>query len=174
MDTGILSDQEITAFLERPYDLIGFSVSSRAYRESVDLLRRYKYLHPDTPVVYGGPHVSMMKEQALEREPMIDYAVVGEGEVTFYELVSVIKEQGVNPKPEDLQRIDGLIWRHDDEIVVNRSREQIQDLDALPLPAFDLFPVKRYPSEYPITTSRGCPFSCTFCTVAFSVKIVWL
>jgi radical SAM superfamily enzyme YgiQ (UPF0313 family) len=166
MDTGILSDREITAFLERPYDLIGFSVSSRAYWESVDLLRRYKYLHPDTPVVYGGPHVSMMKEQALEREPMIDYAVVGEGEVTFYELVSVIKEQGINPRPDDLQRIDGLIWRHDDEIVVNRSREQIQDLDALPLPAFDLFPVKRYPSEYPITTSRGCPFSCTFCTVA--------
>ncbi len=165
MDTGIMSPREIAKFLQQEFDLLGFSVSSRSYRESVRIMRIYKDLYPNTPIVYGGPHVSMVKAAALEREPMIDYIVIGEGEITFHELVSLIREKGECTEPDALGRIDGLIWRRGEEIIVNRSRQQIIDLDQIPYPAFDLFPVRRYPSQYPLTTSRGCPFSCTFCTV---------
>ncbi len=167
LDTGIATPAEIEQFLGRPFDILGFSVSSRTYRESIMLLHRYKHLHPFARIIYGGPHVSMMKEETLLREPAIDMGVYGEGEVTFLELVKALHGAQGDVSDEVLASIDGLIWRRGEEreVVVNEEREQVANLDDLPFPAFDLFPVTRYPSQYPMATSRGCPFRCTFCTV---------
>ena len=99
--------------------------------------------------------------------PAIDFVVYGEGEVTASELVKAVEEE------RDLKNITGLCFRDGEDLVVNRPREPIADLDSLPRPALDLaMPIRRYPGANPvgarpsiqIMASRGCPFQCTFCS----------
>jgi radical SAM superfamily enzyme YgiQ (UPF0313 family) len=107
----------------------------------------------DTPIVFGGFHVSVMREKVLH-DTKADYGVLGEGEYTLLELVN-----GVDPA-----KIKGLIWRKGPEIITNPPREFITDLDSLPFPAFERFPLKKYlDKKIPIATSRGCPYHCTYC-----------
>jgi radical SAM superfamily enzyme YgiQ (UPF0313 family) len=62
-----------------------------------------------------------------------------------------------------LEEISGLIYKNGDGgIIVNPEREKIKDLDSLPLPAYDIFPMKRYPLHR-MVTARGCPYSCAWC-----------
>jgi radical SAM superfamily enzyme YgiQ (UPF0313 family) len=99
--------------------------------------------------------------------PYLDFVVVGEGEHTLKELARELESERPN-----LKKIKGLAHREsDDQIVVNERRPLIEDLDELPMPAYDLFPMEKYtgfthiqPYAEPIT-SRGCPELCKFCWV---------
>ncbi|MFX0204107.1 MAG: B12-binding domain-containing radical SAM protein [Candidatus Hodarchaeota archaeon] len=131
-----------------------------------------------SPIVIGGPHFTATPVETLQRSPSIDYGVVGEGEITFLELIQKISN---NIDVKDLQ---GLAWRQDDgSIIVNSPRSMIKNLDILPLPAWDLLP--NFPHAYPhnaletkrlpaasIITSRGCPHKCTFCDRAVFGSVV--
>jgi radical SAM superfamily enzyme YgiQ (UPF0313 family) len=99
-------------------------------------------------------------------EPAVDFAVRGEAEVTFPALVRAIARGG----PFD--SIPGIAFRQNGHKVVNPDREQIEDLDALPLPDWGL--VARYQPHYYlgvmgtvgcVETARGCPYNCDFCSV---------
>jgi anaerobic magnesium-protoporphyrin IX monomethyl ester cyclase len=123
-------------------------------------------------IVLGGAHVTAVPAETLNRYEAFDYGVVGEGEMTFLELIEAV-EQG-----RSVSDIRGLVWRNNlGEIVCNEPRPLIEDLDSLPLPAWDLLP--GFPEAYPhsaletkrlpaasLITSRGCPYQCTFCDTA--------
>jgi radical SAM superfamily enzyme YgiQ (UPF0313 family) len=130
---------------------------------------------PDVPIVVGGPHATAAPEFFFQ-EGLADFTVRGEGEIALLNLVQALAEE------RRLEEIPGLSWRRNGQIVHNAAVEFIQDLDQLPLPAYDLEPMGRYfalsaqgfPSrymfEYPgshrevsLITSRGCPFRCVFC-----------
>jgi len=163
LDTGVASTKETNSFLTERFDVVGFSVTSRSYRKAVSIARTLRSAHDNVKIVFGGPHASIMLAEILA-EPAIDFGVYGEGEITSDELVKCLKEAGPrNPTREELEVIDGLIFRDGTETVVNRSREQIRDLDKLPFPAYSLFPMERYAGKHAMMTSRGCPFSCAFC-----------
>ncbi len=107
--------------------------------------------------VVGGPHGSALPERTLDEFPAIDVVVVGEGEETAPELAAAI-ESGVDRS--EWRSIRGIAFR--DKLAIQRTepRPWITNLDALPMPAWELYPREVY---WPIITARGCPFRCAFC-----------
>jgi len=172
LDTGIANKRETASFFADKYDIVGISVTTRAFTEAVQIAKTLKHINPHVPIVFGGPHVSIMMQQVM-KEPSIDLAVYGEGELTFDELVKLFRENPNQPSAESFARIKGLIYRNNGSVVVTPPRELIQDLDGLPFPAFHLFPMERYPGKYQMITSRGCPFSCVFCASSQIWKRKW-
>ncbi len=105
---------------------------------------------------------------------------MGEGEETMRELAAAL-ESGSSVKD-----IKGIAYRNDEnKIVINPRRERIKDLDILPFPAYHKIPIENYISSrqphgagrgrsMPIIGTRGCPFSCTFCTAANMWETKWI
>lgn len=149
-------------------DLIGFSALTIEAPCLYDTLGRLRPHFPDTPMVVGGPHPSSATERCLKDGP-VDLAVIGEGELTMLDIVRALEEG------RPLREIPGTAWLDDQGEVVKASpREAIEDLDALPFPAWDLIPALEY-SEYwrfsqlgtrpymSLFTSRACPYKCIYC-----------
>ncbi len=154
LDTRVSTNKEKEIFFNTRFDLIGITLSSLTYHEATGCISSIKQKHPTTKICVGGPYATMVKEEILVN-PNIDYAVFGEGEKTFAELLSFLKGE------IEISRIKGLIYR-DQLIVVNEPRENIKDLNTLSFPAYDIFKMNRYPNHR-IITSRGCPYECNFC-----------
>lgn len=95
-----------------------------------------------------------------------DFIIQGEGEITLLELAEALKHN------HDTSDIDGIVYKNEGQIVKNRKRAVLQDLDELPLPAWDLVNVEAYREVWEnngktftlnIATTRGCPFKCNWC-----------
>jgi anaerobic magnesium-protoporphyrin IX monomethyl ester cyclase len=115
-------------------------------------------------LVAGGPLPSLDPMDFMQD---FDVVVVGEGEETILELVDAV-EQGKN-----LSTVKGIIYKKNGETRTTPPRESVKNLDSLPLPARDLFENAAYKQFYKrrlgyttssMITSRGCPFSCDFCS----------
>lgn len=147
-------------------DVLGISSTTVAFHRSLELAEAVKAASPETTIVIGGPHVSSQPDHPLQFAAF-DYAIRNEGEETLVELLRTLTEQ------KDPRDVRGLVYRRNGEAVVNPCRPYIADLDALPLPAYDMIPDMELYSPPPfnykrlpvanIMTSRGCPNVCTFC-----------
>ncbi len=118
---------------------------------------------PSIKTVWGFRHPSALPEQTLQ-EDYVDFVVIGAGEYTLSELAAYL-EKGVGT----LSDIKGLAWKNGKDIVINEPREFLKNLDELPDPAWHLVDPKKY-WDVSIITSRGCPYSCTFCADATFYK----
>ena len=128
------------------------STAIKAYR----MAKRLKA--QDIPVIIGGTHPTFLPDEALE---YADFVIRGEGEHALVELLGYL-EKGTPA----LSGIRGLSYRdRDGRNVHNPSREFIEDLDSLPEPDFSLVHNWSPSNPYPVSTSRGCPYDCTFCSV---------
>ena len=135
---------------------------------SFDFINTYKLIDKiksktKIPLIIGGVHVSSTRKDVLERTNA-DIAIKQEGEYTLLELF------GGKAK----SKIDGLIWRKGKQIIENKNRMPIWNVDVLPFPAYDKFELEKYTycsmdKRMPIVTSRGCPYSCTYCAVKLSM-----
>ncbi len=143
-------------------DLIGVTGFSYYYKSFYSICELIKQ-SLKIPLIIGGPHVSVLKKRVLMETPA-DFAVKGEGEITFPEFLEKFKRG-----EKDFSSVLGLIWRKDGEIIENEDRPWIQNLDILSFPDFEAFDFKKYRyydfKTLPIITSRGCPYSCIFCGV---------
>jgi anaerobic magnesium-protoporphyrin IX monomethyl ester cyclase len=166
LDASLGGEKEFQRFLNDGYDLIGLSATSFTFNQVLEIARKIKAINRDIIIVIGGSHVSIAMRATLD-SPHVDYAVYGEGELTMLELTELL-EKSREPKLEDLTAIKGLIFRDGDKTVVNPKRPRIDSLDKLPFPAFHLFDMEKY-GIYPLLTSRGCPFGCSFC----AIKAIW-
>lgn len=121
----------------------------------------------DVPVIVGGPHATSVPTEVL-RNHDIDVVVVGEGEMIFKELLDALD------KGHGIELVRGVGYRNGSEIVINQSPPQIQRLDTLPFPSWNLIELEKYADTASmsiigygpymvILTSRGCPFHCTYC-----------
>ncbi len=135
-------------------DVIGFTAFTEQIKDAARMAKLAKDRLPGAVTVIGGVHVTALPRETLVEFPEFDVAVYGEGEVTFAELCLAL-DSG-----RDVSGIDGLVWRGSGEVRSTNPRERLLDLDALPLPAWDLLP--RAP-HYFVQTIRGCPFACKFC-----------
>lgn len=168
---GILDgyDKTLESVLAEKADVVGISAVTPNVLGAYKLINAIKEKFPETRVILGGPHPTAMPEEALERSKA-DVVVLGEGELTFLELLRFYSNP--NSKPEEIKHIDGISFHSNDKIFLTPPRKFIQDLDLIPFPARDLLDMKKY-SGYPlfkaspsttILMSRGCPFKCTFCS----------
>ena len=123
-----------------------------------------KQVCPDAKVVMGGPHATFADKQIISDEKDVDIIVRGEGEETLLELAKQ------SPEMQKIGDIQGITFRKDNQVVRSVDRPFIQNLDALPFPAYKYIQMKRYRITgmklLPIISSRGCPFQCSFCVAS--------
>jgi radical SAM superfamily enzyme YgiQ (UPF0313 family) len=151
--------------------VVGFAAQCTTYPSVIQIGKIIKDRRPDIKVVIGGHNASFVDQPTLERFPFVDSIVRGEGEVTFKELVSAYaagrNEEGV----------DGVTYRHGNDVFRNEDRRLIADPDGLPLPDYSFLPplsVYRDACELPrsiaiLEVGRGCPYHCVYC----SESIMW-
>lgn len=158
-------------FFRQNWGLIGITATSFSFPVCREAAQRVKQLSPSRPpVVVGGPHASVAREEVL-KERDIDFAVYGEGEIPLLSLAKSLAAEEVSK--ESLRQINGLIFRDGDQVLVNPPQERIGELDALPLAPYDLFPMDRY-DTYSLNTARGCPFSCVYCASEAILGRTWV
>lgn len=139
--------------------VLGFTAMTHRITHVAWVANKLQKLFPESPVIIGGPHSTVLPARTLQEFPIFDIAVIGEGELTLLDLVNLIQEHGLNS--ERLASIKGIAWRFKDEVKVNEPREPVSDLDSLPFPNYDN--LKRRIETYPVFSSRGCPYQCVFC-----------
>ena len=134
-------------------DIVGISATTSTAREAyhlADIIR-----NKGIRVVMGGPHVSFLTEEALAHS---DYVCRGEAEVSFIELVKCLEK---NQTPA---QVAGVSWHSGNELVHNPDAAATE-LNRVPIPDLSIFDDFNKMTTYPVMTSRGCPFDCTFCSV---------
>jgi radical SAM superfamily enzyme YgiQ (UPF0313 family) len=108
-------------------------------------------------VVMGGTHTSFLPDEGMQHA---DFVVRGEGEFAFQELVDAIQ------RGDGFDKIQNLTYRTGDgHVVSNPERPKIPNLDVNPIPDYHLISGWKPGGVISVATSRGCPFSCTFCSV---------
>jgi radical SAM superfamily enzyme YgiQ (UPF0313 family) len=156
---------------------VGITLFTVGVWGAATIARRIKQARPETVIIVGGPHISSMGPETIQRFPEFDYAVVGEGEKILVDLLAALN------RGTDLFQVPGIIYRDGAFLRVTPGNPVNKLLDELPMPAWDLlpdFPRAYKPAIYdfprgPVATiaaSRGCPFHCKFCdTSTFGAKV---
>ncbi len=160
---------------EMDADAAGISVTTPNMPDVFHVSKIIKERFPDVMVVAGGPHVTGEPALTLKEAPYVDAVVRGEGELTISEIA----------EGRDIALIKGVTYRRGSDFVSNADRDNISDIDELPLPARHLLDMKFYtrPSRFTsrnlslratsIFTARGCPYRCAYCAgpLVFSGKV---
>ena len=133
--SGYTPEKMRTQMDEFQPDVIGSTSVTLNFPGAAEIVSTAKRYRPSLVTMMGGPHVSFAAAETLDTFPGIDLIVRGEGEETIAELVS--EEMG----PSAWEKIRGLAFRRNGEIVMTEPRPFIEDLDALPLPARHLLPL---------------------------------
>jgi radical SAM superfamily enzyme YgiQ (UPF0313 family) len=154
------SAENICDFLSDSADLVGVSVMANLLPFTLNALRVFKERNPEKTVVLGGVGPKCVERKILERFPWIDAIAVGEGERMIVPMVEAYR------KKEGWAMVPNMSWRREDgSIAENANAGRITNLDELPFPAWHRIDLKKY-EGYGMMTSRGCPYPCTFCSVA--------
>ena len=121
------------------------------------LIQEIPKILPDTKIWLGGPEVSYNAREVLEKYPMTEGIMRGEGEETFAELVAYYEGRGA----AQLINIQGITFREEEKQIAETPSRQIMDLSKVPFVYGDIENFKNRIIYY--ETSRGCPFSCSYC-----------
>lgn len=159
---GVLSTVDRIFSGETIPKIIGLNSSSPNIHIVHKIAKYLKRIRQDIILVCGGPHASLATEHTLSTGD-IDYAIVGEGEIPFLNLVSVL----FNRESEKVSSIPGVFSAVSGRVVGIKNQE-VLDFSKIPLPNFEYLPLKRYfavKKRIYIHTSRGCSFNCIYCSV---------
>ena len=142
-------------------EIVGATAVTMTYNSARVLMSRVKKLRPEALTMMGGPHVTFTTVDTLKELPELDLIVMGEGDVTVVE----VAEEAANGR--DWSKVRGLAYRDEEGTVQITPGQDVVDVNTLPIPARHLLPLGRYRAlkmPISITTARGCPFPCIFCS----------
>jgi anaerobic magnesium-protoporphyrin IX monomethyl ester cyclase len=158
------SPESVCDFLADSYELVGVSVMANLLPFTLLALQRFKTEHPQKTIVLGGVGGKAVEQKILTRFPWIDAVAYGEGERMIEPLVRAFAA-GATPRAR-FGAVPNLYWRDESgRIIKNDPAPRIEDLDTIAFPAWHRIDLERY-DGYGVMASRGCPYPCTFCSVA--------
>lgn len=147
-------------------DVVGITTTTPVFHRAIGLAKAIKLWAPNMPIVVGGPHINAAPVTSMLHD-CFDYACLGEGELTFYELITTLARGG------SADEVQGLIMRHSSGGVrFTPPRPPLMNIDLMPFPARQLLNTKLYTSlptdvqflpKFTLLATRGCPFRCTYC-----------
>lgn len=140
--------------------LIGLSLYTENYKVGLNFAREVKRLNSKIKIAAGGPHPSLCPEDLIH-DDAIDFVAYMEGECTLLELAEALSS---NQRTIKFCEIEGLIFKEKGESIRSKSRKKICDLDLLPIPKRELMGIEKYDKYVAISTSRGCPGRCIYCS----------
>jgi len=171
-------DQVVQELKQKTWHVAGVSGLITTYRYQKWLIPILKRINPNAPVISGGGLATTSSKLLFGRTP-VDITVSGEGEVTMLEVCDALGSG------TDLKRVPGIRFRRNGGIENTSARKTIDDLDAIPFPAWELLPMEIYLKNpiwgdvagnssgfrrdinvnrsMNVISSRGCPFSCNYC-----------
>lgn len=166
------NDTQITDLIkETAPRVVGLYAATPMIRRALEIASLAKKINPAIMVALGGPHPSCTVEETLSSDA-VDVVVIGEGEVTFPEIMECLKNGNT-----DFTSIKGCAFKDPHKkIIITPRRDLALKLDELPFPDLDNMPVdlyfkkgtnfgilQKHSRSLPIIASRGCPSTCTFC-----------
>ncbi len=160
-------EEIIRDIYEKNPDVIGFSCYIWNISIVKEIISDYKKISPGTKIWVGGPEVSYNMEQVLLENPGIDYVMYGEGEKIFGNVMNAYgsaKDIGET----ELEKIKGIAFRKSGKVIVT-SPESLVNLSDIPFVYKDMKKFENRIIYY--ESSRGCPFSCSYCLSSVDKKL---
>ncbi len=169
-DVHHYSDEHLTEYLDHnKFDVIGVSVIA-GYYQYRKLLKISEAINKskNRPLYIMGGHGPSPEPEYFLKKTQADIAILGEGEETIVELMEAIASH------RSIKEINGIAYMDGREVVITPRRGRIKEIDSIPFPAYELFPIHYYRlirmphannSDFvlPVLSGRGCTFKCTFC-----------
>ena len=163
-------DHHLTEYLNRNrFDVIGYSTIAGyyEYKKLISISNAINNSQSRPYYILGG-HGPSPEPEFFLKKTQADAIVIGEGEVTIIELLDAIESH----KP--LSSVKGIAYRENNKVYVNERRQLIREIDTIPFPAYELFPIHYYrllrmphtaKSDLVMSmiSGRGCTFKCNFC-----------
>lgn len=160
-----LNKEQFTSYLiDTAPKIIGISTYNETWQSQKTISKFLRKVFPQIKIVAGGAFATFCYKDMFE-EGIVDYVIRGEGENAFYQLYNLI----INNKNTTIESISGLVYKNlQNELIVNPV-ERIKKIDDLPFPDRSQLDLTKYTLGYTVSTARGCPGKCIFC----SSKAFW-
>lgn len=175
---GYSVEETLNELLKDKFDVLGLSTFTFEKENVIKLTRMIRQKGFKGKIVLGGLGPSLCVNLYFEQCPDADIIVQGEGEYTFLELVQVLNKEIEGELPEgSWKQIDGLCYLDENRnIIMNKTRERIRDLDTLPLMARDILEqnIRKYGKDVvfaPILGGRGCYGRCSYCWLSAALDL---
>lgn len=150
-------NQFVEAILKSNPKIVGFATYVESWKIQNILVEKIKEILPDTVIIGGGHCATFEYSKMLDLG--FDYLIRGEGEIAFLEICDL----KIKNKKMDASTISGLVYKENGTLQINEIH-RIKDLDALPYPNRSFLNLTRYSYPFTISTARGCPGRCIFCS----------
>lgn len=162
------------ALCKNDIDIVGVGGLIVSYHTIKEIVNKCKHIKPEMLIWIGGGIITFSALPVMQGIPNADIGMIGEGEITACEMIECLEENGEDV--DSLLNVNGLIIRTSQgTLVTTAERAEIEDIDTIPYPDYDGFQyfdmVRRFWDtdttgiiSAALTTSRSCPFNCTFCS----------
>lgn len=169
--TNGIRNSKILELISEDVEIIGLScMFSNNWLSDRHLISLLGDKFPNALIIAGGESITAKPDLWMNQAPHLKICIMGEGEETIVELINTLE------KKEDIASVSGITYRDENnQYITTAKKNRIKDIDEIPTPAWDLFPIAnyhKYKMQYtvtdknvlPIMATRGCPYSCTFCS----------